>query len=236
MAETNTTPAKPKKKRHTGIWEWLFESTLGNFFRFIWWSIAAVFIAILIEWAGMIWFWGPDHSRQILETELDYLITLNKNFILNVYPRDIAIKFMVFTQSIIDKLSLQAISASLAEHVHSSAYMIAHYGLEAVINTIFIFTVRLAICVSAVTGFVLVALVAFIDGLVERDIRRACGAMESAFVYHRAKRAIVPLIYLSFGAYLTFPVSIHPAMVFLPIMALFGLAIFTATKQFKKFI
>ena len=236
MAETNTVPSKPKKKHRPGIWEWLFESTLGNFFRFIWWSIAAIFIAILIEWAGMIWFWGPDHSKQILETELDYLILFNKNFVLNVYPSEIAVTFMRFTESFIEKLSLREISDSLADHVHSSAFTIAHYGLEAIINTIFIFTVRLAICVSAVTGFVLVALVAFIDGLVERDIRRACGAMESAFVYHRAKRAIVPLIYLSFGAYLTFPVSIHPAMVFLPIMALFGLAIFTATKQFKKFI
>ncbi|MBK8187779.1 MAG: DUF4400 domain-containing protein [Cellvibrio sp.] len=92
---------------------------------------------------------------------------------------------------------------SLANNITGKASLVAYYGLESLLNTLFIFTVRLSICVSAVTGFALVGLVAFIDGLVERDIRRACGAMESAFVYHRAKRAVVPLIYLSFGGYLT---------------------------------
>ena len=235
MTQTTTQP-KAVRKHHRGLWDWLFSSTIGNFFRFIWWSLAAIFVAILIEWAGMIWFWGPNHSKEILETELEYLIGFNKNMILGLYPRDIAVQFMQVTEKVVSFLHLRDISHSLAESVSSKAGHIAYYGLEAILNTLFIFTVRLAICVSAITGFLLVGIVAFIDGLVERDIRRACGAMESAFVYHRAKRAIVPLIYLSFGGYLTAPISIHPAVMFLPVMALFGMAIFTATKQFKKFI
>ncbi len=236
MADTNTQPTKPRKKHHHGPWDWLFASTLGNGFRFLKWSFLAIVLSIVIEWAGMIWFWGPEHSKQILETELDYLIDFNRNMILGVYPRDIAIQFMTFTENCISFLGLRRFSESLAQNVTSQAGYIAYYGLEAMLNTLFIFTVRLAISVSAITGFILVGVVAFIDGLVERDIRRACGAMESAFVYHRAKRAVVPLVFFSFGGYLTAPISLHPAVVFLPVMALFGLAIFTATKQFKKFI
>jgi integrating conjugative element membrane protein (TIGR03747 family) len=235
MANTTTQPPKPRKKHH-GLWDWLFASTLGNGFRFLGWSFMAIVISILIEWAGMIWIWGPDHSKQVLETELDYLIGFNRNMILGVYPSDIAIQFMTFTDRCISFLGLRSFSESLAQSVTSQAGYIAYYGLESMINTLFIFTVRLSICVSAITGFLLVGIVAFIDGLVERDIRRACGAMESAFVYHRAKRAVVPLIFFSFGGYLTAPISVHPAVVFLPVMALFGLSIFTAVKQFKKFI
>jgi integrating conjugative element membrane protein (TIGR03747 family) len=237
MTQNNTATTTRQKKIHkAGVWDWLLGATIGTFFRFIGWSIAAIFIAVLIEWTGMIWFWGPDHSKQILETELDYLIGFNRNMILGIYPSEIAIQFMRMTDSFVSFLHLRELSESLANNITGKASLVAYYGLESLLNTLFIFTVRLSICVSAVTGFALVGLVSFIDGLVERDIRRACGAMESAFVYHRAKRAVVPLIYLSFGGYLTAPISVHPAVVFLPIMALFGLSIFTAAKQFKKFV
>lgn len=239
MTQNNSTPtttSRPKSRGKAGVWDWLLGATIGTFFRFVWWSIAAIFISILIEWAGMIWFWGPEHSQTILETELDYLSGFNRNMILDLYPFDITQAFMMFTESAIQFLRLRELSGVAANSISGNAGLIAHYGIESLLNTLFIFTVRLSICVSAVTGFALVGLVAFIDGLVERDIRRACGAMESAFVYHRAKRAVVPLIYLSFGGYLTAPVSVHPAVVFLPVMALFGLSIFTAAKQFKKFV
>jgi len=238
MTQNNspTITSRPQKNHKGGVWDWLLSATIGTLFRFVWWSIAAIFIAVMIEWAGMIWFWGPEHSKHILETELDYLIGFNRNMILGVYPSQIAIQFMTLTESVVSFLHLRELSESLANNITGKASLVAYYGLESLLNTLFIFTVRLSICVSAVTGFALVGLVAFIDGLVERDIRRACGAMESAFVYHRAKRAVVPLIYLSFGGYLTAPVSVHPAVVFLPIMALFGLSIFTAAKQFKKFV
>lgn len=219
-----------------GIWSWLLSSTVGNAFKFLKWSLLAIGASILIEWAGMIWFWGPDHAKQILTQELTYLGSYNKNLITGLYPSDLGVQFIGVANSIVSFLKLREISNHLADGVIGSATQIAIYGIDAMVNTIFIFAVRSAICVSAITGFVLVGLVAFVDGLVERDIRRACGGIESAMLYHRAKRIIVPLLFLSFGGYLTAPISIHPTVVFLPVMALFAFSLFVAAKTFKKFL
>src|SRR5690606_31819138 len=114
------------------------------------------------EWIGMIWFWGPEHSRTILEIEMGYLSSYNRNLLLGFYPSDLGVMFVSVADTVVRFLRLDAMSQYLA----SSAAQTAFYGVSAIINTVFIFAVRSAICVSAITGFVLVALVAFIDGLV----------------------------------------------------------------------
>lgn len=226
----------PQKAKRVSIWGWLFDFTLGNVFRLAWWSVAAVLVSILIEWAGMIWFWGPDHSQQVLELEMTYLSTYNKNMITGWYPSDLGANFVAAANAAVSWLHLRELSDYLADGVVGGATQIAIYGINATVNTLFIFAVRSAICVSAISGFVLVGLVAFIDGLVERDIRKACGGIESAMMYHRAKRFLGPMLFLSFGGYLTAPVSIHPTLVFLPVMGLFAVALFIAAKTFKKFL
>jgi hypothetical protein len=226
-------PARPPQK---GVWSWLFGSTFGNAFQLLKWSLLAIGASVLIEWAGMVWFWGPDHSKKILELELTYLGAYNQNFLTGIYPADLGARFISFADSIVSLLKLREISSLLADGVVGGATQIAIYGIDAIVNTVFIFAVRAAVCVSAITGFILVGIVAFVDGLVERDIRKACGGIESAMLYHRAKRMLVPIIFLSFGGYLTAPVSIHPTIVFLPVMGLFGLALFVTAKTFKKFL
>lgn len=226
-------PAPPKRP---GIWGWLFGSTIGNAFKLCWWSLLAIGASVLIEWAGMIWFWGPDHSKKILELELTYLGAYNQNFLTGIYPADLGARFISFADSVVSLLKLREISSYLADGVVGGATQIAIYGIDAIVNTVFIFAVRAAVCISAITGFFLVGIVAFVDGLVERDIRKACGGIESAMLYHRAKRMLVPIIFLTFGGYLTAPVSIHPTIVFLPVMGLFGLALFITAKTFKKFL
>lgn len=227
---------RPIPHMQPGIWSWLFGTTLGNAFKLLWWSLLAICASVVIEWVGMIWFWGPDHSRQILELELTYLSNYNKNLITGLYPSDLGAHFIGAASALVSFLMLREISNHLADGVVNGATQIAIYGINSLVNTIFIFAVRSAICVSAMTGFVLVGLVAFVDGLVERDIRKACGGIESAMLYHRSKRLLIPILFLSFGGYLTAPISIHPTLVFLPVMALFALALFVTAKTFKKFL
>ncbi|WP_331351272.1 DUF4400 domain-containing protein [Cellvibrio sp. UBA7671] len=233
---TVTRSERPAPPKRPGIWGWLFGSTVGNVFKLGWWSLLAIGASVLIEWAGMIWLWGPNHSKEMLTQELTYLGAYNKNLITGFYPSDLGIQFVGVANTIVSFLKLRELSNHLADGVISGATQIAIYGIDALVNTIFIFAVRSAICVSALTGFVLVGLVAFVDGLVERDIRRACGGIESAMLYHRAKRLLVPILFLSFGGYLTAPISIHPSLVFLPVMALFAFSLFVTAKTFKKFL
>ena len=77
---------------------------------------------------------------------------------------------------------------------------------------------------------------ALIDGLTEREIRKACGGNESAMRYHHAKRLIFPSVALAFGFYLTVPFTVHPALVFLPIMLLTGFSVYVTASTFKKFL
>lgn len=235
MATAGRRDVQQKTKR-ISIWGWLFDFTLGNIFRLIWWSLAAVMISIVIEWVGMIWFWEPEHSQHVLELEMSYLSAYNKNMITGWYPSDLGVNFKAAADTAVSWLHLRELSEYLADGVVGGGTQIAIHGINATVNTLFIFAVRSAICVSAVSGFVLVGLVAFIDGLVERDIRKACGGIESALLYHRAKRFLGPMLFLSFGGYLTAPVSIHPTLVFLPVMGLFAVALFIAAKTFKKFL
>lgn len=227
---------KPPPKPKVGEWGWLFEITIVNAFRFIGWSLIAIGVSILVEWIGMIKLWGPEHSREVLELEMTYLSAFNRNMITGVYPTDLASLFVGVAVKIVSFLHLRELNALLAEGVVSGVKQLVIYGVDSVINVIFIFAVRLAICVSAITGFVLVGLVAFVDGLVERDIRKACGGLESAMLYHRAKRLIKPVLIIGFGFYLTAPFTIHPTVMFLPLMALFALVLFIAAKTFKKFL
>lgn len=231
-----TSAQRPAPHTRPGVWGWLMGTTLGNAFKLVWWSILAIAISVLVEWIGMIWFWGPEHSQQILAQEITYLSGYNRNLITGLYPSDLETHFIGAAERVVGFLHLRELSAYLADGAMTAVKQIVLYGINSTINVVFIFAVRAAICVSAMSGFVLVGLVAFVDGLVERDIRCACGGIESAMLYHRSKRLLVPILFLSFGGYLTAPFTIHPTLVFLPVMALFAAALFIAARSFKKFL
>ena len=57
-----------------------------------------------------------------------------------------------------------------------------------------VFAVRMAVLTLAMPVFLLFGLVGVTDGLVQRDLRRWGGGRESSFVYHHAKRFIMPAV------------------------------------------
>jgi integrating conjugative element membrane protein (TIGR03747 family) len=82
----------------------------------------------------------------------------------------------------------------------------------------------------------MIALVAFCDGLVSRDIRKYTGGHESSYVFHKAKRWIVPSLMLTISVYLMLPFSLPPVVIFAPAMGLTGMMIYIAASRFKKFL
>ena len=101
------------------------------------------------------------------------------------------------------------------------------------LNILLLLLVRLSIVACALPAFFLIALVAFVDGLTERDIRRWCGGLESSWIYHFAKPWIIPVFIFGAAIYLTLPVSVNPVLVFAPAMAVTGLAVYIASSKFK---
>ena len=99
-----------------------------------------------------------------------------------------------------------------------------------------VFSVRLAILSLATSVFLLFSLVALVDGLVRRDLRRWGGGRESSFVYHYAKKAVLPLVVITWVTYLALPFSLHPTFVILPFATLFALALAVTASTFKKYL
>ena len=125
--------------------------------------------------------------------------------------------------------------AGLRPKLHSLYRPVADFLLAAMQITQ-VFSVRLAILTLAMPVFLLFSLVALVDGLVQRDLRRWGGGRESSFVYHYAKKAAVPLLVMTWVIYLALPFSLHPTFVVLPFATVFALTIAVTASTFKKYL
>tara|TARA_R100001530_G_C4190566_1_gene122040 strand:- start:139 stop:528 length:390 start_codon:yes stop_codon:yes gene_type:complete len=99
-----------------------------------------------------------------------------------------------------------------------------------------VFALRLAILLLATPVFLLFGVMALVDGLVRRDLRRWGGGRESSFVYHWSKRSALPLLVTAWIIYLALPFSLHPSWVILPFATLFALSIAITASAFKKYL
>lgn len=85
--------------------------------------------------------------------------------------------------------------------------------------------------------FLLLGSVGFIDGITQRNIRRANAGRESALIYHQAKALILFSLTLGIFADLVLPIGIKQSEWVIIISAiLFGFTIQIATKSFKKYL
>ncbi len=214
------------------------------------WLLLSLVFSILIEWIGMTFWWeeqGLQHSRQMLQSELSYLDRDFRRSLLTPDPVRFAINLAAriyhalfeYTH-LVDVMEWVATTPSaqdsgLRRSLHRFYLTIADFVLAAMQITQ-VFAVRLAILTLATPVFGLFALVALVDGLVRRDLRRWGGGRESSFVYHYAKKASIPLIIVAWVLYLSMPVSVHPSWVILPFAIGFGLAVTVTASTFKKYL
>ena len=213
-------------------------------------AFATLLFAIVIEWVGMSFFWeteGSRHSAAMLETELHYLNSDFKRSTLVREPLQFAQRFADnfyyygFQKTGIERglKWLATTEPQQNKHLHAfvqSAYRLTADYILAAINMTSVFAVRLAVLALSAPAFILLVLVGMIDGLVQRDIRRWSGGRESAFIYHWAKKFILPSLMLPWMLYLAMPISIHPTLIVLPFAVLFALAMTVMTSTFKKYL
>ncbi|MBD2786543.1 TIGR03747 family integrating conjugative element membrane protein, partial [Xenorhabdus sp. 3] len=115
-----------------------------------------------------------------------------------------------------------------------SSYL-QEYWLATVFITMVTLT-RLAILLLSVPLFVMVVLVAVIDGLGRRDLRRYGAGYESSFVYHHAKRGIKPACTVPCILYLSWPDVVYPTVILLPAAIVLGMAVVITVSMFKKYL
>ena len=214
------------------------------------WLLVSLLFSIVIEWLGMMFWWeeqGLAHSGQMLRAELGYLGEDFQRSMLTSDPlrfaQDVSRRFyhVLFELTrVVDFIEWvtpapRAGDEGFRTTLHHAYRPIAVFVISAMQMTQ-VFAVRLSILTLATPVFGLFALVALVDGLVRRDLRRWGGGRESSFVYHYAKKAALPLVVIAWVLYLALPFSLHPSWVILPFAIGFGLTVTVTASTFKKYL
>ena len=227
----------------------LFWRILGGGFYLIVLIVMAWLFSVVVEWVGMVFFWpeqGADHSREMLLKELTYLNDGFTQKFMGSRPVAMAIwlsaniQYWIFEWTGLVGLMEWSMhpppSASALRIDWASIMQWANKYFTAAMQSTQVFGVRLAVAILCIPAFVMVGIAALIDGLVERELRRYGGANESSFVYHNVKSWLRPTLIGSLFIYLGMPVSVHPNLVFIPAVVLYGGAVYLTSATFKKYL
>jgi integrating conjugative element membrane protein (TIGR03747 family) len=245
------TPAPSNRSAQQRAEPGLIGRTLTLLVQTVFFMFSSLVIAILIEWLGISYLWegqGAKHSAHLLAHELSYLSSDFKRSVIVMEPLHFAQRCAANTHRyLFQKTGIERAIIGLAtpdpqerpadwRRMLRQAYRkVAAYPVAAMTSAE-VFAVRVAVLVLSLPAVLLLALIAGIDGLVLRDIRRWSGGRESAFVYHWAKKVMMPSLFLPWAFYLVMPVSIHPNFIVLPFALIFACAIRVMTATFKKYL
>lgn len=228
----------------------IFSRALTGIAQGLKWLFISLILSILIEWIGMIFWWeeqGLAHSRRMLVKELQFLgEDFHRSWLIEdpvQFASGLSERFYTIAfewTGIVDLIAWITPAPGIEESglrsiLHRFYRPVADFILAAMQITQ-VFALRLAIFTLATPLFGLFTLVALVDGLVRRDLRRWSGGRESSFVYHYAKKAAIPLIIMAWVLYLALPFSLHPSWIILPFALAFAFAVTVTASTFKKYL
>ena len=226
----------------------LIISAISLVLRIIGLLIASLLLSILIEFAGLLLFWGDQgwrHSQAMLNSELGWLSEhFNASLILQQPGQSIVQVLDFLHQWLLVKTGFADFAQQARASSESNGFWgwtnQLYVGIEdfvlAAIYATFTFVVRLTILVLATPLFLLASFTGFVDGLMRRDLRKFGAGRESSFVYHRAKRTVMPLLFVPWIIYLSLPFSLNPIAIFLPCAVMLGAAVAITATTFKKYL
>ena len=226
----------------------LIASAFGLALRIIGLLIASLLFSILMEFVGLVLFWGDQgwrHSHAMLTSELGWLSEQFKSSLILQQPVQTSTElleqlnhwllvktgFVEFTQQAQESSRGNGLWGGL-----SRLYLSIEDFVLAAVYISFTFVVRLTILLLTTPLFLLAMLTGFVDGLMRRDLRKFGAGRESSFVYHRAKRAMAPLLIAPWIIYLSLPFSLHPLLILLPSATMLGMAVAITAATFKKYL
>lgn len=226
----------------------LIISAISLILRIIGLLTASLLFSILIEFAGMLLFWndqGWRHSQAMLSSELGWLSENFKFSLIIQQPGQTIVQWLDFLNQWLlvktgfadfaQQARLSSQSKGFWSGINQLYVSIEDFVLAAAYVS-FTFVVRLTILVLATPLFLLAMFTGFVDGLMRRDLRKFGAGRESSFVYHRAKRAVLPLLIVPWIIYLSLPFSLNPIAMLLPCAVLLGAAVAITSTTFKKYL
>lgn len=209
---------------------------------------ASLIFSIVLEFVGMLWFWpeqGWHHSHAMWLSELGWLSSHFKSSLLVQEPARATVKVLEHLNDWVvmrsgwaySDVQLKLLSRETSlQGQFAQAYVVMQDYLLAALFTVFTFVVRLAVLSLAMPLFLLAVVTGAVDGLMRRDLRRFGADRESSFVYHRAKRTLLPLMISPWMIYLSLPWSLNPIWILLPCAAVLGWMVAITAATFKKYL
>jgi integrating conjugative element membrane protein (TIGR03747 family) len=241
---TSTQSTPPQSIQRPGV----IVSVISLVLRVLGLLIASLLFSILIEFAGLLLFWsdqGWRHSQAMLTSELGWLSEHFKSSLIIQQPGPTIVHWLDFLNQ---WLLVKTGFADFAQQARVSSqgngiwgwinqlYVSIEDFVPAAVYVTFIFVVRLTILALATPLFLLAMFTGFVDGLMRRDLRKFGAGRESSFVYHRAKRAVIPLLIVPWIVYLSLPFSLNPLIIFVPCAAMLGVTTAITAATFKKYL
>ena len=226
----------------------LLNSVSGGVFTCVVWLILALISSIVIEVVGMKWWWpdeGVQHSYSMVQYELNQLRNEDDGLIMTRSQRVFAEKMLAFQESALIFVGVERLLNWIKEPIKDNnyspkamlraGYLKSKDYIEASLNIIKVFSLRLAILILSLPLFLFALFIGMTDGIVERDLRRWGGGRESSTHFDIAKACVLPMAMGAWLIYLSLPMSINPAFIIIPFVLLFGFAVRVTTERFKKY-
>ena len=209
---------------------------IGLFFNTIFLLFVSLLVSIIVEWCGLYFQWwggGTLHSLDMLRIELGYANSTVESAIVSDFNKGWIGVFVEKYKLIMHQIfywSSQVFSFITSDNNTLTMYADSGY------NIALVFILRMMLIIFSFPLFVMVFIWGFVDGLVERDLRKFGAGRESSTIFEAARRMSFPLLVLPFVIYLSFPTAINPLYIIPPSAIFQGLLYRILFSKYKKYL
>jgi integrating conjugative element membrane protein (TIGR03747 family) len=102
--------------------------------------------------------------------------------------------------------------------------------------TAHVMLIKLMILMASIPLFALAMTAGLVDGLNQRAIRTASLGRESSYVFHQLNRYFKRGLLILLALWLAVPISITPALMFVPVSILLSVMVSVTASRFKKYV
>lgn len=242
---------KPIKKKKTGFIGLLFLSLMLSFILL--YCLAAGLWGLYGYEYALRFFVALLKANQVSVSGLNE--TIFSNPVLSTFIQKFAICFsdaalaekaQTLTKAGVDGIK-EGLSGYLSEDTITDAFVTGASFLNSaylsILKAVFLFILALKIffiktflLLAAIPLFALLGAVGLIDGLSEREIRRAELGRESSYLFHMLNQWILKIIGIGLCTWICIPVVVNPQWFFVPLGLLFSMMLSLSASKFKKYL
>lgn len=217
-----------------------YSTVLSLFFHMIW----MVSLLSLLAWV-LLFFWFSVlmiKKESNINNDAQQIVNCELHFVSSFHPTGSKLLLKIMNQTETFALNAKTITLSwlkkLLTRINYYTLLSDHFiiWIQLILKTIEIIVLRLCIFFMSIPLLLSVLLIALVDGLGQRDIRKFQGARESTFFFHRMKPVSGKIFYLLFLLYLCLPWYLYPPTLLFPMMALLSVTGMQTIKNYKKYI